>query len=87
MTEIQRKEVIKKILRISPWYEEKDITENTLLYADLDYDSLDFSELLVDLESSFNIKISPEEWFNSEVTIGKVFKLIESNISDEEDKN
>lgn len=80
MTEEQKEFVIRIILRISPWYEEKDITESTSLFKDLDFDSLDFSELLLEVESEFKIQIHTNEWFNQEVTIGKVFKLITDNL-------
>lgn len=49
--------------------EESAITNNASFYDDLDVDSLDFCELIVDIEKEFNITI-PDEMYEKFKTVG-----------------
>lgn len=79
MTEEDKNKVIRELIKISPWYEVKDIKEDMHLHADLDFDNLDFIELLVNLESAFLTTIDSEKWFDGRITVGEVFKIVENS--------
>jgi len=53
-----------------------DLTDQTNFYDDLAVDSLDFCELMVDIEKSFNIVIE-DDLYPKIKTVGDVVKLVE----------
>lgn len=55
----------------------KDLTATTRLKEDLNVDSLDVVELVMDLEAMFNVRISDEEAASIK-TIEDIVKLVES---------
>lgn len=71
------KEVIREQLDVS---EEVEITEETSMMKDLDADSLDAVEIMMELEDEFEIEI-PDEDAESFKTIGDIVKYVESKIS------
>ncbi len=70
-------EEIKKILVESANVDAEKITMEATLKDDLAIDSLDSVELVLDLETEFDIKIEDDE-IASLVTVGDIVKLIES---------
>ena len=58
--------------------EPNDVGEDTTL-ADLGMDSLDATELVMESEVEFDIKITDDD-FNNVVTIGDFLKLVESKV-------
>lgn len=70
-------EQIKKILIESANVDAEKITMEATLKDDLAIDSLDSVELILDLETEFNVKIEDDE-IASLVTVGDLVKIIES---------
>lgn len=70
-------EQIKKILIESANVDADKITMEATLKDDLAIDSLDSVELILDLETEFNIKIEDDE-IASLVTVGDIVKIVES---------
>lgn len=60
--------------------EEVEITPETSMMKDLDADSLDAVEIMMELEDEFEIEI-PDEDAESFKTIGDIVKYVESKIS------
>ncbi len=60
--------------------EEVEITPETSMMKDLDADSLDAVEIMMELEDEFGIEI-PDEDAESFKTIGDIVKYVESKIS------
>ena len=58
--------------------EEDQITDDTHFVNDLQSDSLDMAELVIDLEEAFDISISDEEAQQIE-TVGQAIAYIEKN--------
>lgn len=58
--------------------EPDQITENTHFVNDLQSDSLDMAELVIDLEEEFSLSISDEEAQKIE-TVGQAIKYIEES--------
>ena len=58
--------------------EESKITEDTHFVNDLQADSLDMAELVIDMEEEFGIQISDEEAQKIE-TVGQAVKYIEEH--------
>ena len=58
--------------------EPEQITEATHFVNDLQSDSLDMAELVIDLEEEFDINISDEDAQKIE-TVGQAIKYIENN--------
>ena len=56
----------------------EQITEETHFINDLQSDSLDMAELVIDLEEEFNITISDEDAQKIE-TVGQTVRFIEEN--------
>jgi acyl carrier protein len=71
------KAVIREQLDVS---EEVEITEETSMMKDLDADSLDAVEIMMELEDEFEIEI-PDEDAEAFKTIGDIVKYVESKIS------
>lgn len=55
---------------------ESAVTEQASFYDDLAVDSLDFCELMVDIEKTFNIVIE-DDLYPKVKTVGDVVKLVE----------
>lgn len=70
-------EQIKKVLVESANVDADKITLEANLKEDLAIDSLDAVELVLDLESEFDIKIEDDE-IAALVTVGDIVKLVES---------
>ncbi|MBQ3253637.1 MAG: acyl carrier protein [Acholeplasmatales bacterium] len=70
-------EQVKKILVESANVEEAKITLDAKLKEDLGIDSLDAVELVLDLETVFDIKIEDDE-IASLTTVNDICKLVES---------
>ncbi|MBQ9124978.1 MAG: acyl carrier protein [Acholeplasmatales bacterium] len=70
-------EQIKKVLVESANVDADKITLEANLKEDLAIDSLDAVELVLDLESAFDIKIEDDE-IAALVTVGDIVKLVES---------
>ncbi len=58
--------------------DEDQITDETHFVNDLQSDSLDMAELVIDLEEAFDISISDEEAQSIE-TVGQAIEYIEKN--------
>lgn len=71
------KEIIAEQLDVS---EEVVITPETSMMKDLDADSLDAVEIMMELEDEFEIEIPDEDAENFK-TIGDIVKYVESKIS------
>lgn len=56
--------------------DESTLTDQASFYDDLAVDSLDFCELMVDIEKSFNIVIE-DDLYPKVKTVGDVIKLVE----------
>lgn len=72
-------EQIKKILVESANVDADKITMEASLKDDLAIDSLDSVELILDLETEFDVKIEDEE-IPTLVTVGDIVKLLESKM-------
>lgn len=72
-------EQIKKILIESANVDADKITMEASLKDDLAIDSLDSVELILDLETEFDVKIEDEE-IPTLVTVGDIVKLLESKM-------
>lgn len=72
-------EQIKKILIESANVDADKITMEASLKDDLAIDSLDSVELILDLETEFDVKIEDEE-IPALVTVGDIVKLLESKM-------
>lgn len=73
-----RAEVSQKITSILAELFEVDpesISENSLLYEDLDIDSIDAVDLIVELKSYTGKNVDPED-FNSVKTVGDVVNIV-----------
>jgi len=51
------------------------LTNHTLFYDDLDVDSLDFCELIVDIENAFNITIEDDQYTKIK-TVGALINFV-----------
>ncbi|MFW5914879.1 MAG: acyl carrier protein [Planctomycetota bacterium] len=58
--------------------DESKITDDTHFVNDLQADSLDMAELVIDLEEEFGVQISDEEAQNIE-TVGEAVEYIQEN--------
>lgn len=70
-------EQVKKILVESANVDETKVNMEASLKDDLGIDSLDAVELVLDLETVFDIKIEDDE-ISSLVTVGDICKLVEA---------
>ncbi len=60
--------------------EESAITDNASFYGDLDVDSLDFCELIVDIEKEFNIVI-PDDVYERFKTVGSLTDYVSAQVN------
>ena len=60
--------------------EESAITDNASFYGDLDVDSLDFCELIVDIEKEFNINI-PDDVYERFKTVGSLTDYVSTQVN------
>lgn len=70
-------EEIKNLLVESANVDADKVTADASLKEDLGIDSLDAVELVLDIETKFDIKIEDDE-ISSLVTVGDIIKLVES---------
>lgn len=70
-------EKIKEVLVSTANVDPKDVVLEASLKDDLNIDSLDSVEVVLELESEFNIKISDEE-IEGLKTVGDIVKLLET---------
>ncbi len=70
---------IKKIIAEQLQAEEADIKPETSLMKDLEADSLDAVEIIMEIESEFNIEI-PDEDAEKFVSIDDIVKYVDSRI-------
>lgn len=59
--------------------EESAITPNASFYDDLEVDSLDFCELIVDIEKAFDITI-PDDMYEKLRTVGGLAKYVSKQV-------
>jgi acyl carrier protein len=60
--------------------DESAITDNASFYGDLDVDSLDFCELIVDIENEFDITI-PDDVYEKFKTVGSLTNYVSKQVS------
>lgn len=70
-----QEEIVMEVITDCFMVERRNVTLEKTLRDDLDMDSFDEVNLLVDLEDSFNITISDEEFTNIK-TVGEVVALV-----------
>jgi DNA replication and repair protein RecF len=63
----------------APWRDESEITPDASFVKDLGIDSLDYAELVMEFEQSFNIKISDDDAEKLQ-TIGQAVSYIEGKV-------
>lgn len=71
---------INNILSLQFGQNQADILENHYLVEDLGADSLDIIELVMELESQFNIKLEEEE-YESANTVSLIINLVEKKLN------
>ena len=71
-------ERVKEVLTEQLGVEEGDITEEASFQEDLDADSLDLAELIMELEDQFGIKISDEDAQKIQ-TVGQAVDYVSSH--------
>ena len=74
MTKFER---VRKIVAESLGLNESDITEKSSLRVDLDADSLEIAQLVLDLEDEFHCEI-PDDELGSIFTVGDIVKYAEA---------
>lgn len=63
--------ILAELFEVDP----ESISENSLLYEDLDIDSIDAVDLIVELKSYTGKNVDPED-FNSVKTVGDVVNIV-----------
>lgn len=71
-------QVVKSMVAERMDVDESKITDDTHFVNDLQADSLDMAELVIDLEEEFGVQISDEEAQNIE-TVGQAIQYIQEN--------
>jgi len=71
---------IREFIRYKLGIEESAITNGATFYGDLDVDSLDFCELIVDIEKEFNIVI-PDDVYERFKTVGSLIDYVSSQVN------
>lgn len=71
---------IREFIRYKLGIEESAITNGATFYGDLDVDSLDFCELIVDIEKEFNITI-PDDVYERFKTVGSLTDYVSSQVN------
>lgn len=71
-------QVVKSMVAERMDVDEDQITDDTHFVNDLQADSLDMAELVIDLEEEFGVQISDEEAQNIE-TVGQAITYIQGN--------
>ncbi len=71
-------EKVKKIIIECTGADDEDITTETDLNADLDMDSFDIVEMIMDIEEEFNIEI-PDSEAEKFCTVGDIVEYIKEN--------
>ena len=74
------KDEVIKIIRLTTNKWRAQINESTNLWEDLGLDDLDSIEILMDIETKFNIHINDEKWEKC-VNIEDILRLIEETIN------
>jgi acyl carrier protein len=78
MTDVASK--IREFIRYKLGIEESAITNEASFYVDLDVDSLDFCELIVDIEKEFNINI-PDDVYERFKTVGSLTSYVSGQVN------
>jgi len=71
---------IREFIRYKLGIEESAITNGATFYGDLDVDSLDFCELIVDIEREFDITI-PDDVYERFKTVGSLTDYVSSQVN------
>lgn len=71
-------EILSELFEVNP----DDINESSLLYDDLDIDSIDAVDLVIELKSYTGKKIAPED-FKSVRTVGDVVNAVTQLLADD----
>ena len=71
---------IREFIRYKLGIEESAIRNDASFYGDLDVDSLDFCELIVDIEKEFNITI-PDDVYERFTTVGSLTHYVSSQVN------
>ena len=76
MSDDEIKSKLTKIILDNSFYE-GEIKDDYDLFSDLDFESLSFSALIIELEEAFNISISKDDVENGMNTPNKIYELIQ----------
>ncbi|HZX57368.1 MAG TPA: acyl carrier protein [Mucilaginibacter sp.] len=71
---------IREFIRFKLGIEESAIRNEASFYGDLDVDSLDFCELIVDIEKEFNITI-PDDVYEKFNTVGSLTHYVSTQVN------
>lgn len=71
---------IREFIQYKLGVEESAITDGASFYGDLDVDSLDFCELIVDVEKEFNITI-PDDVYERFKTVGSLIDYVSAQVN------
>ena len=74
------KEKIIKIIRLTNDRWGMEINESTELWQDLGFDTLDSIELLMDIETKFDLHINDDKWDKC-VNVEDILKLVKETIN------
>lgn len=69
---------VREVIVSNTGYNDEDITLETHLKDDFDFDSLDMVEILMEIEQTFNIEI-PDEDAEKAKTVGDIVSYIKEN--------
>lgn len=74
------KEKVIEIVADKAGIEVSEVKEGSLLQDDLGFDSLDFVELVMEIENSFKIKITDSEYEKVQ-TVSDIITLVQSKLA------